>query len=125
MQIKYNRNQHLANMINTDAPIDNIDWPLKWRFGNRNDKRASRGFGENYVAETGKPYVFAWASQPHGVKGRTRHPLTLVRFKFAPHRMPYGHVVLATATAGAVTKMVLHSGQSMLSMDAPHNICDI
>jgi len=30
--------------------------------------------------------------------------------------MPYGHVVLATATAGAATKLVLHSGQSMLSM---------
>ena len=38
--------------------------------------------------------------------------------------MSYGHVVLATATAGAATKLVLHSGPSILSMFRPDIECD-
>jgi hypothetical protein len=30
--------------------IDKIDRPLEWAIGNRNDKRASSGCGENYMS---------------------------------------------------------------------------
>ena len=39
--------------------IDKIDRPLEWAIGNRNDKRASSGCGENYVTETGPTYTFS------------------------------------------------------------------
>jgi hypothetical protein len=68
--------------------IENIDWPLKWRFGNRNDKRASRDSCENYVTETGQTYTFSPGHpNPTMLWGGFLSPLAHVHFKFAPSRM--------------------------------------
>ena len=72
---------------------NNIDWPLEWAIVNRNDKRASRGRGENYVTETGPTFIFSPGHPnptPHKFRGRSCHALTPVHFKFAPVEIPMG-----------------------------------